>query len=69
MDVGTQTEKAYVRNTRKEKQDPVEEAKPPVQEVKTPVQEIRPPEPPVEAVKPKIQCCDFEVFGIVQGLF
>lgn len=55
MDVGTQTEKSYVRNKYKQKQDPV--------------QDVKPPEPPVEAVKSKILCCDFEVFGIVQGLF
>lgn len=54
MDVGTQTEKSYVRNLHKVNQDPVEEAKPPVQEAE---------------VLTKIKSCEFEVFGIVQGLF
>lgn len=55
MDVGTQTEKSYVRNTRKPKEEPKQDAKP--------------PEPPVQETKNKILSCDFEVFGIVQGLF
>lgn len=55
MDVGTQTEKSYVRNTRKPKEEPKQDAKP--------------PEPPVQEIKNKILSCDFEVFGIVQGLF
>lgn len=55
MDVGTQTEKSYVRNTRKPKEEPIQDAKP--------------PEPPVQEIKNKILSCDFEVFGIVQGLF
>lgn len=65
MDVATQTEKSYLRDSHKKKK----QAKQIDNTGLTTVQQENLPKPLEVIEKKRILCCEFEVFGIVQGLF
>lgn len=67
MDVGTQTETSYIRDQHNKKKKKETEK---VNNTRlTSVQQEKLPKPSEVNEKKIILCCEFEVFGIVQGLF
>lgn len=62
MDVATQTERSFLRDRYKKKKQ-IDNSRVEAEQPK------QLPEPIDVIDKKRILCCDFEIFGIVQGLF